>query len=66
MQISITDTFEEVKGMKKVLDLCKAIPKYTHKSNVDLDQLTQMEEANGKVFDKLKIPCSTTWNSQHG
>lgn len=64
IQLAVNDTFNNVTGMKTVLDKSKAIAKYCHQSTPAMDQLRAKVKDAKLPWRKPKNPCETRWNSQ--
>ena len=55
-ELAIGDTFKSVIGMANVLKKIKGLAKFTHQSNVALEELKKEASKEGVPFRKLKNP----------
>ena len=65
LQLGVVDTFNNVSGMKAVLDKCKDIAKFCHQSTVAMEQLRAAAKSKDIPFCKPQNPGKTRWDSQH-
>ena len=54
LELAVGDTFKNVDGMRNVLKKCRALAKFTHQSNVALEELKSEAAEEGVPFRKLK------------
>ena len=63
-QLAIKNTFDNVKGMTKVLKICQGLASHLHKSNVDNDLLSAECKEQGHYPKSVKAYQETRWDSQ--
>ena len=64
VELAIGDTFKSVIGMSNVLKKSKGLAKFTHQSNVALEELKKEASKEGVPFRKLKNPPDTRWSGR--
>ena len=64
LQLGIRDTFAEVTGVQRVLDICKKLAEYTNRSTIGSDALKKACKEMNHNFTKLQNPNDTRWHSQ--
>ena len=65
LELAVGDTFKNVDGMRNVLKKCRALAKFTHQSNVALQELKTEAAREGVPFRKLKNPPDTRWSGRY-
>eukprot|EP00092_Neocalanus_flemingeri_P050396 GFUD01058241.1.p1 GENE.GFUD01058241.1~~GFUD01058241.1.p1 ORF type:complete len:135 (+),score=38.28 GFUD01058241.1:406-810(+) len=65
LELAIGDTFKKVEGMMNVLKKTRGLAKFTHQSNVALDELKVEAAKEGIPFRKLKNPPDTRWSGRY-
>ena len=65
LELAVGDTFKNVDGMRNVLKKCRALAKFTHQSNVALEELKSEAAEEGVPFRKLKNPPDTRWSGRY-
>ena len=64
LELSIGDTFKNIRGMSDVLRKARALAKLTHQSNVALEELKKEAFKEKLPFRKLKNPPDTRWSGR--
>ena len=65
LELANGDTFKKVEGMSNMLKKSKGLSKFTHQSNVALEELKQEAAKQGIPFRKLKNPPDTRWSGRY-
>ena len=65
LELVVGDAFKNVEGMRNVLKKSRALAKFTHQSNVALEELKIEAAKEGVPFRKLKNPPDTRWSGRY-
>ena len=65
VELCLGDTYKVVEGMTNVLKKSRALSKFTHQSNVALEELKKEAAKEGVPFRKLKNPPDTRWSGRY-